>query len=103
MSLFPILATITNKCRKDANLVRVSNGPVMVGGYIPQCDENGDYKPLQIHASTGMRWCVDPKTGKEIENTRVSPSDNDPNCTAGNCGRIFFHQLVSYCLPLCTS
>jgi hypothetical protein len=49
------------------------------GAYVPQCDDAGNYKPLQMNPSTGYRWCVD-KDGVEIAGTRVSPIEPDPSC-----------------------
>ncbi|KAM4591603.1 nidogen-1 [Odontesthes bonariensis] len=43
-----------------------------VGQYIPTCDENGEYEPVQCHDSTGNCWCVD-RYGQEIDGTRSGP------------------------------
>ncbi|XP_076143284.1 CD74 molecule, major histocompatibility complex, class II invariant chain a [Alosa pseudoharengus] len=44
-------------------------GRVHPGFYKPQCDEQGNYKPLQCWSSTGYCWCVD-KDGTEVTGTR---------------------------------
>jgi len=49
------------------------------GIYVPQCDEQGEYKPLQYHSSIGHSWCVD-RDGTEIEGTRALPGDPAPIC-----------------------
>ncbi|KAM9364369.1 nidogen-1 [Pholidichthys leucotaenia] len=49
-----------------------------VGQYIPTCDENGAYEPMQCHGSTGHCWCVD-RNGQEIPGTRSRPG-NRPMC-----------------------
>ena len=54
------LPTYTN------NNMTVSQTGVMV----PQIDEDGFYKPLQCHASTGYCWCVD-RNGIEIPDTNT--------------------------------
>ncbi|KAK1789311.1 hypothetical protein P4O66_015245 [Electrophorus voltai] len=41
---------------------------VKPGFYAPQCDEQGNYRPLQCWHSTGYCWCVD-KDGNEIPGT----------------------------------
>ncbi|XP_074532459.1 nidogen-1 [Halichoeres trimaculatus] len=49
-----------------------------VGQYIPTCDENGLYEPMQCHGSTGHCWCVD-RNGQEIPGTRSGPGSR-PMC-----------------------
>ena len=51
-------------------LVLYRNSPQMPGSFVPQCDENGDYKSMQCHGSIGSCWCSDNK-GREIDNTRT--------------------------------
>ena len=41
----------------------------MPGAFIPQCDEQGDFMPVQCHASTGACWCAN-SDGTEIDGTR---------------------------------
>ncbi|XP_034040107.1 nidogen-1 [Thalassophryne amazonica] len=43
-----------------------------VGHFVPTCDENGAYEPMQCHGSTGQCWCVD-RNGQEIPGTRSGP------------------------------
>lgn len=43
----------------------------MPGAMIPQCDEQGDYMPVQCHGSIGTCWCAS-LDGTEIPGTRVS-------------------------------
>lgn len=49
-----------------------------VGQYIPTCDENGEYEPMQCHDSTGHCWCVD-RNGQEIPGSRSGPGSR-PMC-----------------------
>ncbi|XP_054655579.1 nidogen-1 isoform X1 [Dunckerocampus dactyliophorus] len=49
-----------------------------VGQYIPTCDEDGNYEPMQCHGSTGHCWCVD-RNGQEIPGTRSGPGSR-PMC-----------------------
>ncbi|NXN33428.1 NID2 protein, partial [Nycticryphes semicollaris] len=58
----------------------VPPGPSPVGdGHVPQCDEEGRYRPLQCHGSTGHCWCVD-TSGQEIAGTRTAPGTTPPRC-----------------------
>ncbi|XP_050752742.1 nidogen-2 isoform X1 [Gymnogyps californianus] len=58
----------------------VPPGPLPVGdGHVPQCDEEGRYRPLQCHGSTGYCWCVD-AAGQEIAGTRTAPGSTPPRC-----------------------
>lgn len=50
--------------------------PDLLGAYVPDCDSQGYYKPIQCHSSIGMCWCVD-KHGVEFANTRTHAK---PNC-----------------------
>jgi hypothetical protein len=52
------------------------------GAFVPQCDDNGGFKDLQFHSSTGEHFCVY-ENGTEIGNTR-SQSNITPNCTNGS-------------------
>ncbi|XP_030070577.1 nidogen-2 isoform X2 [Microcaecilia unicolor] len=49
------------------------------GFHIPQCDDEGNYQPLQCSSSTGHCWCVD-TSGQEIPGTRTPPGNNPPRC-----------------------
>ncbi|XP_040296562.1 HLA class II histocompatibility antigen gamma chain isoform X1 [Bufo bufo] len=40
------------------------------GAYVPQCDSNGDFTPMQCWHSTGYCWCVY-RNGTEVEGTRA--------------------------------
>jgi len=49
------------------------------GSYVPQCDEDGEYKPVQFHSGTGESWCVT-RDGTEIPYTRSPPDEAPPVC-----------------------
>ncbi|KAL0985520.1 hypothetical protein UPYG_G00157950 [Umbra pygmaea] len=55
------------------------DGKPMLGAFVPQCDKNGQYKPLQCHGSTGHCWCVDSK-GQEKPGSRKGPGAGKVNC-----------------------
>ncbi|XP_019849112.1 PREDICTED: kielin/chordin-like protein isoform X2 [Amphimedon queenslandica] len=48
----------------------------LLGAYIPQCKENGDFSEIQCHE--GYCWCVDVKTGKAT----TQPARSHPVCNA---------------------
>jgi len=53
--------------------------PPPPGTYLPQCDEDGEYKPLQLHPGTGDSWCV-ARDGTEILGSRTPPDQPQPIC-----------------------
>nr|XP_049609391.1 nidogen-2 isoform X40 [Syngnathus scovelli] len=54
-------------------------GQLPVGIFIPQCDSDGRYRPLQCHGSTGHCWCVDNR-GQERAGTRTLPGMAPTDC-----------------------
>ncbi|XP_022806051.1 uncharacterized protein LOC111343164 [Stylophora pistillata] len=44
-------------------------GSTLPGRYSPDCDRDGNYKPLQCHFASAVCWCVDSQ-GQEIPGTR---------------------------------
>ncbi|XP_041821737.1 nidogen-2 [Chelmon rostratus] len=54
-------------------------GYPIVGAYVPQCDANGQYIPLQCHGSSGHCWCVDSR-GQERAGTRTPPGTQPKDC-----------------------
>ena len=38
----------------------------LIGSYVPQCEEDGDFSLVQYHSSTGYHWCVSSETGEPI-------------------------------------
>lgn len=63
------------KCQSD-----VAAAAPVFGAFVPQCDKEGSYSPLQCHGSTGYCWCVT-SDGTEIPNSRKGPGI-PVNCTA---------------------
>ncbi|XP_063804473.1 nidogen-2 [Pseudophryne corroboree] len=49
--------------------------------FVPECDSEGNYVPLQCYGSTGYCWCVN-KDGEEIEGTKTAPGQGPPQCGA---------------------
>jgi len=72
--LVPFLITAQTPC-----LDAIANATGSIGEYIPQCQEDGSYSPLQCWASTGYCWCVD-QDGNEIPGTSLGPGQGIPEC-----------------------
>tara|TARA_B100000674_G_scaffold1549_1_gene1256 strand:+ start:1010 stop:2221 length:1212 start_codon:yes stop_codon:yes gene_type:complete len=58
----------------------VANSTGLLGEFVPQCEEDGSYSPLQCWGSTGYCWCVD-SNGVEIPGTSLGPGEGVPNCS----------------------
>uniref|UniRef100_A0A672P7P9 Nidogen 1 n=1 Tax=Sinocyclocheilus grahami TaxID=75366 RepID=A0A672P7P9_SINGR len=64
---------------RDSVLGAGPRGPRPVSGqYVPTCDSQGEYDPMQCHASAGQCWCVN-RDGLEISGTRTGPG-RFPEC-----------------------
>ncbi|XP_034072971.1 nidogen-2 isoform X3 [Gymnodraco acuticeps] len=68
-------------CQHHRDSVQTTSpeGYPVVGAYVPQCDDNGQYISLQCHGSTGHCWCVDNR-GQERAGTRTSPGTQPKDC-----------------------
>ena len=49
------------------------------GAYQPQCDENGEFAPMQCNDATGECWCVRPN-GQDIPGT-ITREPHRPVCS----------------------
>ncbi|XP_031435769.1 nidogen-2 isoform X4 [Clupea harengus] len=68
------------QCEHHRDSVQGSqDGFSLVGAFIPECDEEGQYRPLQCHGSTGHCWCVSDQ-GQERAGTRTPAGSPRPNC-----------------------
>ncbi|XP_055720138.1 nidogen-2 [Salvelinus fontinalis] len=70
-----------SQCEHHRDSVQTTSpeGYSIVEGFVPQCDEQGQYRALQCHGSTGHCWCVDNR-GQERAGTRKPPGTGQPNC-----------------------
>ncbi|XP_061112945.1 nidogen-2 [Conger conger] len=67
------------QCEQHRDSQQGQGGYPLVGGFIPRCDEEGHYRPLQCHGSSGHCWCVDTR-GQERAGTRTPPGTPPTNC-----------------------
>lgn len=59
--------------------------------FVPDCNENGDYKPVQCDYRYGYCWCSD-ENGNPVPGTTVR---GKANCTAP--GNIFISFISGFC------
>ncbi|XP_076008480.1 nidogen-2 [Genypterus blacodes] len=64
---------------RDSVQTTSSDGYPIGGAFVPQCDQDGQYLPVQCHGSTGHCWCVDNR-GQERAGTRTSPGTPRKDC-----------------------
>ena len=62
----------------------VANATGLIGEFIPQCEEDGSYSPVQCWWSTGYCWCVD-EDGGAIPGTTIATWVGTPNCGENLC------------------
>ncbi|KAB5562577.1 hypothetical protein PHYPO_G00019510 [Pangasianodon hypophthalmus] len=73
---------LKTQCEQHRDTVQAGvDGLPVVGAFVPECDEEGRYRPRQCHGSTGHCWCVDSK-GQERAGTRTPPGTPPTNCDA---------------------
>ena len=56
----------SNDGQRHCEQLKNSITPGLIGAYIPQCDDNGNFKPLQCWGSVGSCWCANVFTGKPV-------------------------------------
>ncbi|XP_077462107.1 uncharacterized protein nid2a isoform X4 [Stigmatopora argus] len=64
---------------RESGQTKSSDDYPLVGAFVPQCDANGQFSPLQCHGSTGHCWCVDSQ-GQERSGTRTMPGEQPTDC-----------------------
>uniref|UniRef100_H3D9Q2 CD74 molecule, major histocompatibility complex, class II invariant chain a n=1 Tax=Tetraodon nigroviridis TaxID=99883 RepID=H3D9Q2_TETNG len=69
-------APVMTKCQKEAASVKH-----LLGTRKPQCDELGQYTPIQCWPAVGMCWCVD-SSGTAVPGTAVRGHPNCPRAAA---------------------
>jgi nidogen (entactin) len=84
-------------CAKE----RQEAGTPIPGRFVPQCTNSGWFQAKQCHGSTGLCWCVNPDTGKEVEGTRLR---GEPECTTCHIQRSLALRppgYVGHFVPVC--
>uniref|UniRef100_A0A4W6BYD2 Thyroglobulin type-1 domain-containing protein n=1 Tax=Lates calcarifer TaxID=8187 RepID=A0A4W6BYD2_LATCA len=82
---------------RDSVQTTSPEGYPLLGAYVPQCDDNGQYVPQQCHSSTGYCWCVDSR-GQERRGTRTPPGTPSVDCDRPGEGKDF-----TQCTFICPS
>ncbi|XP_077180168.1 nidogen-2 isoform X2 [Paroedura picta] len=75
----PVTVQRTTHCERERLYASQRGSPIPGGPHVPQCDDQGNYRPLQCHGSTGECWCVT-GDGREVPGSRRPPSTSPPRC-----------------------
>uniref|UniRef100_A0A452H510 SPARC related modular calcium binding 1 n=1 Tax=Gopherus agassizii TaxID=38772 RepID=A0A452H510_9SAUR len=71
------------------------------GTFVPECEGDDTYKPIQCHQATGYCWCVQADTGRPIPgtSTRNFPPDceSDAAAKSAEMGSIFRDRALPGC------
>eukprot|EP01135_Chromosphaera_perkinsii_P004237 Nk52_evm26s272 gene=Nk52_evmTU26s272 len=51
------------------------------GYFVPECDDKGNYVPLQCRTSIDLCWCVDPVNGTDLVHSHTHIADPKPKCS----------------------
>ncbi|XP_056431687.1 fibrinogen beta chain-like [Gadus chalcogrammus] len=71
--------THLTRCQSEREAARLLP---LIGSYVPTCDDDGNFTPVQCSASTGSCWCVNIYTGVEIPGPRTPPGNMPPRCAS---------------------
>ncbi|XP_072013063.1 uncharacterized protein [Amphiura filiformis] len=77
---------------------RAAGASGLLGAYVPQCAENGDFVVKQCHGSTGHCWCVN-ENGEELQGTRKGPGQGDVICGVLPCTAVQYTCPDASCIP----
>ena len=70
-----------------------SNDLIMLGVYIPNCEPDGSFAPVQCLNASRFCWCVD-GDGKEIQGTRAR--SRQPKCPTRSTGDVATRSKSSF-------
>uniref|UniRef100_A0A8C0GLU3 SPARC related modular calcium binding 2 n=1 Tax=Chelonoidis abingdonii TaxID=106734 RepID=A0A8C0GLU3_CHEAB len=62
------------------------------GTFVPECEGDDTYKPIQCHQATGYCWCVQANTGRPVPGTStrsVSNCESDAAAKSAEMGSLF--------------
>ncbi|CAD5225297.1 unnamed protein product [Bursaphelenchus okinawaensis] len=74
---YATMAPDKSECEKQRE--NKNGGGLVKGGYVPECEENGSFKPLQCEQDGLTCFCVD-RSGIELPNSRCQPGQPKPDC-----------------------
>uniref|UniRef100_A0A3Q2ZBZ4 Thyroglobulin type-1 domain-containing protein n=1 Tax=Kryptolebias marmoratus TaxID=37003 RepID=A0A3Q2ZBZ4_KRYMA len=83
---------------RDSVQTTSPDGLPLLGAYVPQCDEHGQYQSQQCHGSTGYCWCVDSR-GQERPGTRTPPGSASKDCSTEGIAsllRVIFNKIPKF-------
>lgn len=66
----------------DAEKIKLISGNTALDIFVPDCNEKGEFKPLQCQKSVHLCWCVNSE-GTEINGTKSLLTDGGaiPSCS----------------------
>jgi len=70
----------TRDCESKCTLERAKQLKLVKFGifqqHVPECEESGEYKPLQCYGQLNLCWCVDPMSGDVFRETQKIMTDS---------------------------
>eukprot|EP00111_Clytia_hemisphaerica_P017537 TCONS_00051917-protein len=83
----------TTPCMLQRHQGMLNSKQGMVGHFTPQCEEDGSFKKVQCHASTGFCYCVVPETGAKVVGTEVRGKLTNCEATGVNNAKTCLNHL----------
>ncbi|XP_030853519.1 uncharacterized protein LOC584238 isoform X4 [Strongylocentrotus purpuratus] len=66
------------QARYDTVMAKLKNNPPRNGFYVPQCDEEGNYRTVQCLYPQDACWCANPITGRRLR--KATYTGDTPSC-----------------------
>ena len=78
-------------------LNQIARNTSLIGAYLPQCNSDGSFSPVQCHPSTGYCWCVHIHTGEPVSGV---VRFGQPECASMLTASFSLTQAFCCLLPL---